>query len=177
MNKPKLLTIGSMIIAAAIIRFLPHPPNFTPIFAMALFGGAYLSNKKMAFIFPLAAMLISDLFIGFHSLMLVVYGSIALITALGFLLKNRVRPSTVIGASLLGSLIFYLISNFAVWAMFDTYPHTIAGLGTSYVAAIPFIKNSLISGLFYSALMFSSFELAKRKFPVLADNSPDLKTL
>lgn len=166
-----------MIIAAAIIRFLPHPPNFTPIFAMALFGGAYLSNKKMAFILPLAAMLISDLFIGFHSLMLVVYGAIALITALGFLLKNRVRPSTVIGASLLGSLIFYLISNFAVWAMFDTYPHTIAGLGTSYVAAIPFIKNSLISGLFYSALMFGSFELAKRKFPVLEDNTPDLKTL
>ena len=128
-----------------MIRLLPHPPNFTPIFAMALFGGAYLDNKKMAFILPLAAMLISDLFIGFHSLMLVVYGAIALITALGFLLKNRVRPSTVIGASLLGSLIFYLISNFAVWALFDTYPHTIAGLGTSYVAAIPFFKNSLIS--------------------------------
>jgi len=145
MNKPKLLTIGSMIIAAAMIRLLPHPPNFTPIFAMALFGGAYLDNKKMAFILPLAAMLISDLFVGFHSLMLVVYGAIALITALGFLLKNRVRPSTVIGASLLGSLIFYLISNFAVWALFDTYPHTIAGLGTSYVAAIPFFKNSLIS--------------------------------
>lgn len=166
-----------MIIAASIIRLLPHPPNFTPIFAMALFGGAYLSKKKMAFILPLAAMLISDLFIGFHSLMLVVYGAIAIITALGFLLKNRVRPSTVIGASLLGSLIFYLISNFAVWAMFDTYPHTIIGLGTSYVAAIPFFKNSLISGLFYSALMFGSFELAKRKFPVLADKNSGITAM
>ena len=177
MNKPKLLTIGGMIIAAAFIRLLPHPPNFTPIFAMALFGGAYLSNKKMAFILPLAAMLISDLFIGFHSFMLVVYGSIALITALGFLLKNRVRPSTVIGASLLGSLIFYLISNFAVWAMFDTYPHTIAGLGTSYVVGLPYLKNSILSGLFYSALMFGSFELAKRKFPVLTDNNSGLESL
>lgn len=166
-----------MIIAAAIIRLLPHPPNFTPIFAMALFGGAYLSKKKMAFILPLAAMLISDLFIGFHSLMLVVYGSIALITALGFLLKNRVRPSTVIGASLLGSLIFYLISNFAVWAMFDTYPLTIAGLGTSYVVGLPYLKNSILSGLFYSALMFGSFELAKRKFPVLTDNNSGLESL
>ena len=177
MNKPKLLTIGGMIIAAAVIRLLPHPLNFTPIFAMALFGGAYLSKKKIAFMLPLAAMLISDLFIGFHSLMLVVYGAIALITALGFLLKNRVRPSTVIGASLLGSIIFYLISNFAVWAMFDTYPPTAAGLVLSYVAALPFLKNSVISGLFYSALMFGSFELAKRRFPVLADNEPELETL
>ena len=177
MNKPKLLTIGSMIIAAGIIRLLPHPPNFTPIFAMALFGGAYLSKKKMAFMLPLAAMLISDLFIGFHSLMLVVYGAIALITALGFLLKNRVRPSTVIGTSLLGSIIFYLISNFAVWTMLGTYPPTAAGLVSSYIAALPYLKNSLISGLFYSALMFGSFELAKRRFPVLADNKSELKTL
>ena len=85
MNKPKLFTIGGMILAAAIIRLLPHPPNFTPIFTMALFGGAYLTNKKMAFLLPLAAMLISDLFIGFHSSTLVVYGSIAIITSLGFL--------------------------------------------------------------------------------------------
>jgi len=177
MNKPKLITIGSMIIAAAVIRFLPHPPNFTPIFAMALFGGAYLTKKKMAFLLPLAAMLISDLFIGFHSLMFVVYGAIALITALGFLLKNKVRPSTVIGASILGSIIFYLIANFAVWATLGTFPPTAAGLFSSYVAAIPYFKNSLISGLFYSALMFGSFELAKRRFPVLADNKPELNIL
>ena len=177
MNKPKLLTIGGMILAAAIIRLLPHPPNFTPIFAMALFGGAYLNKKKLAFLLPLAAMLIGDLFIGFHSLMLVVYGSIAIITSLGFLLKSRVRPSTVIGVSLLGSLIFYLITNFAVWAMSGTYPPTPAGLVSSYVAALPFFKNSLISGLFYSALMFGSFEFAKRKFPVLEGIEPELKTL
>ena len=177
MNKPKLFTIGGMILAAAIIRLLPHPPNFTPIFTMALFGGAYLSKKKLAFLLPLAAMLISDLFIGFHSSMLVVYGSIAIITSLGFLLENRVRPSTIIGASLLGSLIFYLISNFAVWATSGMYPPTPSGLVSSYVAALPFFKNSLISGLFYSALMFGSFEFAKRKFPVLEGNEAELKTL
>jgi len=176
MNRPKLLTISGMILAAAIIRLLPHPPNFTPIFAMALFGGAYIDNKKMAFLLPLATMLISDLFIGFHSLMLVVYGAIAIITALGFLLKNRVRPSTVIGSSILGSIIFYLISNFGVWSLLGTYPQTPAGLVSCYVAALPYLKNTLISGLFYSAVMFGAFEYAKRKFAVLADNNSGLKT-
>ena len=131
----------------------------------------------MAFLLPLAAMLISDLFIGFHSLMLVVYGAIAIITSLGFLLKNRVKPSTVIGASLLGSLIFYLISNFAVWAMLGSYLPTPVGLVSSYVAALPYFKNTLISGLFYSAAMFGAFEFAKRKFPVLEGDKPELKTL
>ena len=177
MNKPKLLTIGSMIIAAAIIRLIPHPPNFTPIFAMALFGGAYLDNKKTAFLLPLASMLVSDVFFGLHSLIPVVYGTIALITAFGFLLQNRVRPSTVIGASLLGSLFFFIVTNFAVWAMFDSYPHTVAGLGTSYVVGLPYLKNSVISGLFYSALMFGSFELAKRKFPVLADKNSEITVM
>ena len=177
MNKPKLLTISGMILAAAIIRLLPHPPNFTPIFAMALFGGTYINNKKMAFLLPLATMLISDLFIGLHSLTLVVYSAIAIITSIGFLLKSRVRPSTVIGASLLGSLIFYLITNFAVWSLLGTYPQTPAGLVSCYVAALPYFKNSLISGLLYSALMFGVFELAKRKFPVLEGNKPELRTL
>ena len=166
-----------MIIAAAIIRLIPHPPNFTPIFAMALFGGAYLDNKKTAFLLPLASMLVSDVFFGLHSLIPVVYGTIALITAFGFLLQNRVRPSTVIGASLLGSLFFFIVTNFAVWAMFDSYPHTIAGLGTSYVVGLPYLKNSVISGLFYSALMFGSFELAKRKFPVLANKHSEITVM
>jgi len=177
MNKPKLLTIGGMIIAAAIIRLLPHPPNFTPIFAMALFGGAYLDNKKTAFLLPLGAMLVSDLYFGMHSLIPVVYGTIAAITALGFFLKDRVSPSTVIGSSLMSSIFFYLVTNFAVWAMFDSYPHTLGGLGTSYVVGLPYLKNSILSGLFYSALMFGSFELAKRKFPVLTDNNSGLKSL
>lgn len=177
MNKPKLLTISGMIIAAVIIRLLPHPPNFSPIFAMTLFGGAYIDNKKTAFLLPLAAMIVSDLFFGLHSLIPVVYGAIAIITALGFLLKNKVRPSTVIGASLLGSLIFYIISNFAVWSLLGTYPQTPAGLVSCYVAALPYFKNTLISGLFYSALMFGTFEFAKRKFPVLEGNKPELKTL
>jgi len=177
MNKPKLLTIGGMIIAAAIIRLLPHPPNFTPIFAMALFGGAYLDNKKTAFLLPLGAMLVSDLYFGMHSLIPVVYGTIAAITAFGFILKDRVRPSTVIGSSLLSSIFFYVVTNFAVWAMFDSYPHTFAGLETSYVVGLPYLKNSIISGLFYSALMFGSFELAKRKFPVLTDNNSGITTM
>ena len=177
MNKPKLLTISGMIIAAAIIRLLPHPPNFTPIFAMALFGGAYIDNKKMAILLPLATMLISDVFIGLHSLILVVYGAIALITSLGFLLKNQVRPSTIIGASLLGSIILYVISNFGVWSLLGTYPHTPAGLISCYVVALPYFKNTLISGLFYSAIMFGAFEFAKRRYPILESNKTELNSL
>ena len=177
MNRTKLITISGMILAAAIIRLLPHPPNFTPIFAMALFGGTYINNKKMALLVPLATMLVSDLFIGLHILIPAVYGSIAIITSIGFLLKNRVRPTTMIGASLFGSLIFYLISNFAVWSLLGTYPQTPAGLVSCYIAALPYFKNTLISGLFYSALLFGAFEFAKRKFPVLEGNKPELRTL
>lgn len=148
------------IIAAVVLRLLPHLPNFAPIAAMALFGGVYL-NKKYALIVPLAAMVVSDIFIGFYNpwILASVYGSFILIGLLGLWLKNNKTVPNVIGASLLGSVGFFLITNFAVWAVpHSFYPHTLQGLMNSYMMGLPFFRNTLMGDLFYVSVMFGLME-------------------
>src|SRR5690242_18347339 len=128
-----------IILAAAAMRLIPHMPNFAPITAMALFGGTYLS-KRWALVLPLAAMVVSDIFIGFESLdgRLVVYGSFVLVALIGMWLRNHKSLPNIIGASLVSSLVFYLITNFGVLYTENLYPRTIAGLLQSYYMALPF---------------------------------------
>lgn len=148
------------IVAAVILRLLPHLPNFAPIAAMALFGGVYL-NKKYALIVPLAAMVISDIFIGFYNpwILASVYGSFILIGLLGVWLRNNKTVPNVLGASLLGSVGFFLITNFAVWAVpHSFYPHTLQGLMNSYMMGLPFFRNTLMGDLFYTGAMFGLME-------------------
>ncbi len=151
-----------LILFGVVLRFLPHPANFAPIAAMGLFGGCYL-RKRFAFALPLAAMLVSDFFIGFYSLkiMFSVYLSFALVGLIGIWIKNHKGVYTVIGGTLMGSVLFYLITNFAVWAFGSLYPHTLTGLLGSYAAAIPFFKNSLMGNFFYVGVMFGSYELVR----------------
>ncbi len=152
-----------MIFAAVILRFLPHLPNFAPITALALFGGAYLQNKKLAVALPLAAMGFSDYFIGFYHLpiMASVYLSFAFSGLLGLWLKKRKDLGNVLGITFLASIQFYLITNFAVWAFGTMYPHTGAGLLASYVNALPFFRNTLLGDLFYVGVMFGAYELVR----------------
>lgn len=152
------------ILAAVVLRFIPHMPNFVPIAAMALFGGVYV-NKKYALIIPLAAMIISDVFIGLYNpfLMISVYGSFFLIGLMGTWLKNHKTTSNVIGASLLGSVLFFLVTNFAMWKvqpMFSVplYPQTWQGLVDSYIMGLPFFRNTIMGDLFYTGLMFGLME-------------------
>ena len=151
-----------LILFGVVLRFLPHPANFAPIAAMGLFGGCYL-RKRFAFALPLAAMLVSDFFIGFYSLkiMFSVYLSFALVGLIGIWIKNHKSVYTVIGGTLIGSVLFYLITNFAVWAFGSLYPHTLIGLLGSYAAAIPFFKNSLMGNFFYVGVLFGSYELVR----------------
>jgi len=149
------------IIAAVILRLVPHLPNFAPIAAMALFGGTYL-NKKFALIVPVAAMLVSDYFIGFynHWVMASVYGSFLIIGLLGWWLKKNKSVANVIGASLFGSIIFFLVTNFAVWVVPGSmYPHAWQGLISCYIMGLPFFRNTLMGDLFYVAMMFGLYEL------------------
>jgi hypothetical protein len=159
-----------IIFFAVTLRLLPHPANFAPIGAMALFGGAYL-DKKYALIVPLVAMLISDLFLGFHATVLYVYSSFLLIGLIGLWLRNHKNIKHVIGASLLSSTLFFLITNFGVW-MQGAYARDITGLIQSYVMGLPFFRNSLIGDLFYVGLFFGAFELSlkllKRPAPLKA---------
>jgi len=151
-----------IILLGAVMRAVPHLPNFTPIGAIALFGGVYL-NKRHALVLPVAAMVVSDFFIGFDSLAsrLSVYGCFALIGLIGLLIRNRKSVATVVVGSLSGSVIFFLITNF-VW-LYNTsmYPHSWQGLMASYTNAIPFVRNMAMGDLFYVGILFGSFELVK----------------
>lgn len=169
--------LAGMILLAALSRLLPHPPNFTPIAAMALFGGAYFINKKWAFIVPLLAMALSDIGLAFMmgyelftTMRIVIYGCFILITMIGFLLSSKVRVLNIVFASLAGSVLFFVVTNFVVWAgvSHNLYPNNMTGLVECYIAAIPFFRNTLLGDLLYVSVLFGSFEFAKYRFPVLA---------
>ena len=149
-----------LVFLGVLARFLPHPPNFVPLLALALFSACYLP-KKWALIAPLGAMLLSDVFIGFYQwqIMLAVYFSFFLMSLLGFMLKKRQKWYLVAGFSALGSLLFFLITNFAVFAFSPWYPKTLAGLLQCYIMALPFLRNTFFSALFYSSCFFGVYQL------------------
>jgi hypothetical protein len=167
-----------MILAAAASRLIPHPPNFAPIGALALFSGACFSSKPMAFLVPLAAMLISDLAIGLlsgdrslglHGLIPVVYGSFALIVCVGFWLRRRRSTVPIAGATLASSVMFFVLTNFGVWALGSWYPKTWDGLIACYGAAIPFFQNTLLGDAVYVTVLFGGLALAENGWPVLRE--------
>lgn len=165
---PRFIFLTSIVLIAALCRLLPHPPNFTPIAAMALFGGAYFNSKKFAFIIPLSAMFLSDLVIGLHSTMLAVYASFAIIVLIGFLLKTRKTIIPVFTAAIASSVLFFLITNFAMWFGTALYPQNLGGLVECYIAAIPFFRYTILGDLFYISVLFGGFYLVQLRFPVLA---------
>jgi hypothetical protein len=174
MNKnsitPGFLIVSAMVIAAAFVRLIPHPPNFAPIAAMALFGGAYFTKKWAAFLIPLAAVFVTDLFLGFHATMWAVYLSFALIVVLGMVMIKQKKVGNIFFASVSASVSFFIITNFGVWISTPYYEKTGAGLAACYTAAIPFFHQTLLGDLFFVAILFGLYELAKTKFPQLAQS-------
>ena len=160
-NKHQLIII-LIIIAAALTRLIPHPPNFTPITAIALFGGIYMNNKILAFILPVGIMIISDLFLGFSSISYFVYGSFMVISLIGIHCKNP-KILKAIALIILSSISFFIITNFGVWIL-GGYPKTWTGLAICYTMAIPFFKNSLMGDFFYSGIMISCYLLGRKTF-------------
>jgi hypothetical protein len=155
----KYLSAFILITLGIAARFLPHPANFAPIGAIAIFSGIYLP-KRWAIVLPLAAMIFSDLFIGFYSwpIMLSVYAGFIIMGLIGLAVRRNKKLSTVLGGTVLGSVMFYLITNAAVWAFGSLYPHTAAGLLQSYYMAIPFFRNSLLGDLFYTGALVGAYE-------------------
>lgn len=175
---PGPLVLAGLIVAAALTRLLPHPPNFSPVEAIALFGGAYFATKQWAFVVPLLAMLISDLALGalhgadyasylggvsFWS----VYACVALSVALGFGLRGKVTGGRVLGYALAGSVLFFTGTNFTAWLSNPIYPQSAAGLAAAYVAGIPFFRWTVFGTLVYGALLFGGFALLRRQLPPL----------
>ena len=166
----KLVNPTLIISLAVVARLVPHVPNFTPIAAMALFGGAYL-NRRYAILVPLLALFASDLFIGLYSpvIMVSVYGSFVLTGLIGIWLKKRRNPRNIILAAVGSSILFFLITNFSVWAA-GSYARDLSGLVQSYIMGLPFLRGTLAGDLFYTAAFFGGYELVLRfvKKPVLA---------
>lgn len=175
---PGPLALAAMIALAALSRLLPHPPNFSPVEAMALFGGAHFASKRLALLVPLAAMLLSDALLGLlrGGLYLNYFASagfwltylcIALIAGLGMAMRGRVSSARVLAYGLVGATVFFLVSNFGAWLGDPMYPKTAAGLGAAYVAGIPFFKWSVAGTMAYGALLFGGFALLRRQLPAL----------
>lgn len=157
--KLKLVPIFFLIFGL-FARFLPHPANFAPIAAMALFSARYLP-KKYAFILPLGIMFISDLFLGFYGpTMFFVYGSFILAGIIGLISRHKKVSSFIPFASLSSSLIFFLVTNFGVWLTTTMYAKNLFGLQSCFIAAIPFFRNTLLSDLFYTTLFVGGYEIA-----------------
>ena len=170
MLKPRYEVLIAMILAAAMSRLLPHPYNFAPVGALALFGGAQFTDKRAAFLVPLAAMLLSDLVIGFYAHMEWVYSSFALITCIGLWLRSHRTTWRIAGASLTASTLFFLITNFGVWVnSTTTYAKGLSGLVVCYVAAIPFFGNTLMGDGFYCLVLFGGFALLEKRFAILRE--------
>ena len=174
----------ALILLAALVRLLPHPHNFTPLGAMALFGGAYFGRKAIAVFAPLAALWVSDLilnnlilkpqfpqyypegFIWFNSVS--IYLAFLMIAALGWTMLNKTSVPRILGASIGASTLFFLVTNFAVWLGSSIYPQNPGGLITCYIAGIPFFWNTLLGDLTYTAVMFGAFELVSRRVKIWA---------
>jgi hypothetical protein len=165
--KTQVIAISVIIFALALFRLLPHWPNVSPVAAMALFGGAYFADKRLALIVPFAALLLSDLFLGLHDTMIFVYAGFALTVAVGVLLKRRVTITNTAFATVASSLIFFLLTNFGVWMTSALYAKSAAGLMQAYVAGIPFFQNSLLGNLVYSAVIFGGYAFLQRHVAVL----------
>ena len=166
------------------MRLVPHPPNVTPIAAMALFGGVHFANKRTALLVPLAAMYLSDIVLGFffydfgwfHGFMPFVYISFVMTVCLGFLLRRRLTTLMVGGAAFASSVLFFIVANFGVWLVGNFYPKTMAGLLSCYVAAIPFFRNTLAGNAIYTLVLFGGFALAQRYLPILRREPASIST-
>ena len=174
------LIIVALILAAAISRIIPHPYNFAPISAMALFGAAWFQRRALAIGVPLAATWLSDLLLnnfvynqhyerftwldqGWYWM----YGSFALIAVLGMLTLRKVTVPRIIGSSLAASAIFFLVTNFACWPGSSAYAQDLGGLMACYAAGIPFLGGTVLGDLAYSGLLFGSFALLRQQVPAL----------
>jgi len=180
----KFWVVTLMILFAIMCRILPHPANFSPMAATGLFGAALFSQKKWSYIIVLVAMYLSDLIInnivfaqyfdGFawtYQGQIFTYLALAIITTLGIFMLKKISVSKVIFSSLTASVLFFLISNFGVWASTDMYPKTFAGLGACYVAGIPFFQNTLLGDICWTTILFGTAYLIGKYVPKLQEQN------
>ena len=174
---PRFFIVLSVIIVAAVLRLIPHWPNFTPIAAMALFAGTYFDKRPSAFAIPIAAMFLSDIVLGFHANIPAVYLSFAIAVLIGMFLKRNVNVGTVLFASVGSSVIFFVVTNFSASLVSPIYPQNFNGLLECYIAGLAFFRdqshgfsflvNEILGTIFYSSVFYGAFYLTEMRFPML----------
>ena len=146
----------SLILILAFARLIPHPPNFTPIIAVAIMSGYFFKNINLSFLVLIVAMLLSDLFIGFYENVFFVYASLLLITFVFYKISKKINFKNLFIYSFAGSLIFFVVSKFGVWVLGSPGVNNIAyakdfnGLAECYILAIPFYGNTFLSTLIFA---------------------------
>ena len=171
MNINKTLLLGLGIIGVLTLsRLIPHPPNFTPILGMAVFSGAIINRRLIAYLIPLVAMLISDLYLGFHSGMPIIYFSLALCVLIGTFIEARITILNFVLGISAGVIVFYLITNFSVWYGSGMYDYSFSGLITCYVMALPFLQNTIISSMIYGIGALLIYNVINRRL-ILANKA------
>ena len=137
-----------LIIVLSFSRLIPHPWNFTPVLAMGIFSGFYFKNFILGSFVVVFSMFVGDLFLGFHSTMFFTYTSLIIAVVLGLLIK-KFKFTEILFYGVASSVCFFLVTNFGAWLTLEMYEKNLVGLFQSYVLAIPFFHNTLISTLFY----------------------------
>jgi hypothetical protein len=162
MSKRSILVAISLVGLCVLVRVFQFIPNVAPVGAVAIFSGFYFRNR-FAYLVPAVAMFLGDLMIGFYNLwvMAAVYGSFLVAVAIGRYVRKSASPFGVITGTLTGSVIFYVVTNFAVWAISIWYPPTLGGLMLSYTMALPFFRNTLLSDLLFSGALFGIYAGAR----------------
>ncbi len=156
-----LLLFLSSFVFILVFRYLPHPPNFTPVLAVTLYASMYFGLRASPFV--IMAFALSDLFIGFHHLLIFTWGSLALISIIGMYGKSFLSRLSLL---FLSSIIFFVCSNFGVWLFAEFYTKNFDGLLQCYVLAIPFFTNTLIS-TFIFGMLFEISIMSKNKIMAL----------
>jgi hypothetical protein len=178
--KKNLFVVISLVIVGIFSRLIPHWPNFTPVLASALFAGVYIKDKKLAFLVPLITLVLSDIGLGFYADMIFVYVATAIAVLLGTFIKKP-RFTNVLATSIVGSVLFFAITNFGAWAVnaYGLYASDLSGLAASYTAALPFAANQWLPGplsfatngfysdLVYNGILFSGYAMAQQYVPAL----------
>jgi len=163
------MVLTGLILLAACTRalplYIPHIWNFTAVGALAIFAGAQFQNKGLAFLVPLMAMALSDVFLG-NGFNLVVYIGFIVMVACGMAIRGKVTPTSIALSSVAGAIFFFLITNFAF--LYPWYPHNMAGVIQSYVMGLPFLRNMIIADAIYGTVLFGGFYLLEKGFPKLA---------
>lgn len=148
------LLSGSLLVLVGIGgRLVPHPPNFTPVDAIALYSGVWMPSIWVGMALPVAIMAVSDLLIGWHSLWIYTWGAMMMGAVLGYYWLRTDRILSVIALPVLQSTVFFIVTNFGVW-LNGYYGYTLSGLWECYVAAIPFYHYQVLGAIVYSFLFW-----------------------